>query len=158
IRERGPKLFQADPEKIVVTGGSAGGYLTMMTGICVEPAPRALVAYWGYGDVDGPWYTKPSAFYREKTPLVDRNSALKAVGGQVLTETSGKSGQARGNYYRYLRQNGLWAKEVTGFDPAERSKLDPYCPVRNITDKYPPILMIHGTKDTDVPYELSANM
>jgi acetyl esterase/lipase len=158
IRDKGPKLFHADAEKIVVTGGSAGGYLTMMTGICVQPAPRALVAYWGYGDVDGPWYTKPSAFYREKTPLVDKETALKAVGGPVLTGTADKTGQARGSYYRYLRQNGLWTREVTGFDPAERSKLDPYCPVRNITDKYPPILMVHGTKDTDVPYELSANM
>jgi acetyl esterase/lipase len=158
IREKGPKLFHADPQRIVVTGGSAGGYLTMMTGICVQPPPRALVAYWGYGDVDGEWYTKPSAFYREKTPLVDKDSALKAVGGPVLTETAGKTSQARGAYYRYLRQNGLWTREVTGFDPAERTKLDPYCPVRNITDKYPPILMVHGTKDTDVPYELSANM
>jgi len=159
IRDKGPQLFHASPDKIVVTGGSAGGYLTMMTGICVQPPPRALVAYWGYGDVDGDWYTKPSSFYREKTPLVDKDVALQAVGGPVLTETSGKTGQARGSYYRYLRQNGLWTKAVTGFDPAEdRAKLDPYCPVRNITDKYPPILMVHGTKDTDVPYELSANM
>lgn len=158
VREKGPKLFGADPERIVVSGGSAGGYLTMMTGICVQPAPRALVAYWGYGDVDGDWYTKPSAFYREKTPLVKKEDAHKAVGGAVLTGTPGKVGQGRGNYYRYLRQNGLWTKEVTGFDPSDKSKLDPYCPVRNITKSYPPILMVHGTDDTDVPYDLSANM
>lgn len=158
VREKGPKLFHADPERIVVSGGSAGGYLTMMTGICVEPRPRALVAYWGYGDVDGDWYTKPSTFYREKTPLVEKEDALKAVGGPVLTGTPGKVGQGRGNYYRYLRQNGLWTKEVSGFDPSDKSKLDPYCPVRNITKNYPPILMVHGTEDTDVPYELSANM
>jgi len=158
VREKGPKLFHADPERIVVAGGSAGGYLTMMTGICVTPPPRALVAYWGYGDVDGDWYTKPSAFYREKTPLVKKEDALKSVGGPVLTGTPGKMGQGRGNYYRYLRQNGLWTKEVTGFDASDKAKLDPYCPVRNITKNYPPILMVHGTEDTDVPYELSANM
>jgi acetyl esterase/lipase len=159
VRKQGPKLFHIDPERLVVAGGSAGGYLTMMTGICVEPPPRALVAYWGYGDVDGDWYTKPSAYYREKTPLVAKEEAYKAVGGPVLTGTDGKTGPPRGNYYRYLRQNGLWTREVTGFDPAtERAKLDPYCPVRNITAKYPPILMVHGTDDTDVPYELSANM
>ena len=158
VREKGPKLFHADPERIVVAGGSAGGYLTMMTGICVTRPPRALVAYWGYGDVDGDWYTKPSAFYREKTPLVKKEDALKSVGGPVLTGTPGKVGQGRGNYYRYLRQNGLWTKEVTGFDPSDKAKLDPYCPVRNITKNYPPILMVHGTEDTDVPYELSANM
>jgi dipeptidyl aminopeptidase/acylaminoacyl peptidase len=59
----------------------------------------------------------------------------------------------------YLRQNGLWTREVTGFDPqTERAKLDPYCPVRNITPSYPPILMVHGTADTDVPYQESADM
>jgi acetyl esterase/lipase len=159
IRKEGPKLFYADPNRMVVAGGSAGGYLTMMTGICVDPSPKALVAYWGYGDVDGDWYTKPSAFYRENRPLVDKEVAYKAVGGPVLTGADGKTASARGQYYLYLRQHGLWTKEVTGFDPAtERAKLDPFCPVRNITAKYPPILMIHGTTDTDVPYELSANM
>src|SRR5581483_6419672 len=59
----------------------------------------------------------------------------------------------------YLRQNGLWTRDVTGFDHVkDRAKLDPFCPVRNITPDYPPILMIHGTNDDDVPYELSANM
>jgi acetyl esterase/lipase len=158
LRDKGPKLLAIDPDRIVVTGGSAGGYLTMMTGICVKPRPRALVAYWGYGDVDGDWYTKPSEFYR-KQPLVPRKEAYKAVGGAVLTGTEGDAGRARGKFYLYLRQNGLWTKVVTGFDPErQRGGLDPYCPVRNITAEYPPILMIHGTKDTDVPYEQSAAM
>jgi methylenetetrahydrofolate reductase (NADPH) len=159
IRTKGPDLFQGDPDKLVVAGGSAGGYLTMMTGICIQPRPRALVAYWGYGDVDGPWYTEPSEFYRTSGPLISREEAYKAVGTQVLTGAEGDAGQARGKFYRYLRQNGLWTKTVSGFDArAERSKLDPYCPVRNIRSDYPPILMIHGTIDTDVPYEESAAM
>lgn len=53
----------------------------------------------------------------------------------------------------------MWTKEVTGFDAAtERGKLDPFCPVRNVTPQFPPTMLIHGTEDTDVPYELSANM
>jgi acetyl esterase/lipase len=159
VRKEGPELFHVDPERIVVSGGSAGGYLTMMSGIAVEPKPRALVAYWGYGDVDGDWLARPSPFYRDKTPRVDRAEALKAVGGKVLTGTDGVTGRPRGLYYRYLRQNGLWTREVTGFDPEkDAAKLDALCPVRNITSKYPPILMIHGTVDTDVPYEKSALM
>lgn len=161
VRKIGPAAFQADPERIVIAGGSAGGYLTMLAGIKVKPAPQALVAYWGYGDVDGDWYTKPADFYRKNFPIIDKDDAFRAVGKKVLTGTDGKDPEQknRGLFYRYLRQNGLWTKVVTGFDPAtDKSKLDPYCPVRNITAKYPPILMIHGTKDDDVPYELSANM
>ena len=48
---------------------------------------------------------------------------------------------------------------MTGFDPdTERGKITPYCPVRNITSDYPPILMIHGDKDTDVPHAKSVEM
>src|SRR5438270_10036378 len=47
IRKEGPKLFRANSAKIVVSGGSAGGYLTLLAGTRVEPRPRALVAYWG---------------------------------------------------------------------------------------------------------------
>lgn len=159
LRQQGPKLLRIDPERIVVTGGSAGGYLTLMTGICVQPRPKALVAYWGYGDVDGDWYTQPSTFYR-KQPLVPKEEAYREVGGQVLTGTGGSSGQkGRGRFYLYLRQNGLWTREVTGFDPQrERAKLDPYCPVRKVSSQYPPTLLVHGTEDTDVPYELSVAM
>lgn len=160
LRAEGPRLFHADPDKVVVAGGSAGGYLTMMTGVCVKPRPRALVAYWGYGDVDGDWYTKPSQHYRRQ-PLVSKEEAYRGVGGDVKTGGEGTREQqrARGNYYLYLRQNGLWTKEVAGFDPqSERNKLDPYCPVRNVTSDYPPMLMVHGTADTDVPYEKSAEM
>lgn len=32
VREQGPRLFYIDPEKLGVAGGSAGGYLTLMSG------------------------------------------------------------------------------------------------------------------------------
>jgi acetyl esterase/lipase len=159
LREQRAALLHIDPDRLAVAGGSAGGYLTLMAGLRVKPRPRALVAYWGYGDVDGEWYTKPSEHYR-KQPLVSEADARKAVGGPVIT--GGEAGvdmRSRGRYYLYLRQNGLWTREVTGFDPAtERQKLDPYCPVRNVTPDYPPTILVHGTEDTDVPYELSAAM
>jgi acetyl esterase/lipase len=158
LRTEGKKRFGVDPERIAVTGGSAGGYLTLLSGTFAAVRPRALVAYWGYGDVDGDWYTKPSEHYR-KAPLVKREDALKGVGRGVLTGTTAENQKARSQYYLYLRQNGLWTKEVTGFDPErERGKIDPYCPVRNVTADYPPTMLIHGTEDTDVPYELSAAM
>jgi acetyl esterase/lipase len=159
LRQKGPELAHVDPDRLVVTGGSAGGYLTLLTGFRVRPRPKALVAYWGYGDVDGDWYAKPSAFYRSSVPLVDKAEAMRGVGGKVLTGTSGDVGRARGRYYLYLRQNGLWTKEVSGFEPRrDRDKLTPYCPVRNVSSEFPPTLLLHGTEDTDVPYDQSVAM
>lgn len=160
IRSPGAEIAHLDPRKLIVAGGSAGGYLTLMTGIAVDPKPLALVAYWGYGDVDGDWYTKPSEHYRKAVPLYTREQAQEGLRDEVVTGAFDKSqAEARSRYYHFLRQNGLWTKEVTGFDPqGERSKLDPFCPVRNVTDAYPPTLLLHGTADTDVPYELSAAM
>ena len=64
-----------------------GGYLTLMTGIRIERRPRALVAYWGYGDVDGDWYTRPSEHYRKAVPLIAKEDAYKGVGDEFLVAT-----------------------------------------------------------------------
>lgn len=161
LRTQGPKLLHINPDRLVVAGGSAGGYLTIMTGVCVTPRPRALVSYWGYGDVDGPWYVQPSGHYRKTVKLIDKAKAYRAVGHKVTTgaELSREQMAARGRFYLYLRQNGLWTKEVSGIDPAAQPrKLDRFCPVRILPKDYPPILLIHGTADTDVPYQESADM
>jgi acetyl esterase/lipase len=160
VRGDGGKTSRLDPKRLVATGGSAGGYLTLLAGVSDPPRPTALVAYWGYGDVDGDWYTKPSEFYRTHIPLIDKADAYKAVGGKVITGSEdGIDMKARGRFYHYLRQNGLWTKEVTGWDLVkDKNRLDQYSPVRNVTADYPPTLLVHGTEDTDVPYQLSVDM
>jgi acetyl esterase/lipase len=156
IRTEGPQKFGANPGRIAVAGGSAGGYLTLMAGFRFDPSPKALVAFWGYGDITAPWLSEPSAFYR-KQPAVPREEADAAVAGPPVSMPP--SGTARNRFYLYCRQNGLWPKEVAGHDPlAENRWFDPYCPIRNVSKRYPPTLLIHGTIDTDVPYEQSKDM
>jgi acetyl esterase/lipase len=156
VRLKGPELFGIDPNRIAVMGGSAGGYLTLAGGFRVEPRPKALVSFWGYGDIAGDWYSRPDPFY-SKQPAVPKGEAYGAVGGQVISESSGKNNRHR--FYLYCRQNGLWPKEVAGFDSDKEPRaFDRFCPVRNVTAKYPPTLLVHGTKDTDVPYEQSELM
>ncbi len=156
VHEQGPELFGADPARIAVTGGSAGGYLTLCSGFLVEPRPKVLVPFWGYGDVAGAWYSQPDPFY-SKQPAVPKDEAYAAVGNEVITSSEGKNN--RGRFYLYCRQQGLWPHEVTGHDPNEEPKaFDAFCPVRNVTPNYPPTLLIHGDQDTDVPYEQSVLM
>jgi acetyl esterase/lipase len=160
IRGPGAGLAHLDANKLVVAGGSAGGYLTLLSGTAVTPRPLALVSYWGYGDVDGDWYTKPSEHYLKTLPRLTREEATGGLLDRVVTAPPDPpQAEARSRYYHYLRQNGLWTREVTGFEPGtDRAKLDPYCPVRKVTPAFPPTLLVHGTEDTDVPYELSAAM
>ncbi|MBM3891689.1 MAG: alpha/beta hydrolase, partial [Verrucomicrobia bacterium] len=40
LRREGPLRFHLDPDRIAVAGGSAGGYLTLVTGHRVQPRPR----------------------------------------------------------------------------------------------------------------------
>jgi acetyl esterase/lipase len=156
IRSECPDRFGIDPDRMATIGHSAGGYLTLMTGFSVETRPKALIPFYGYGDIDGPWYSKPDPFYCQR-PAVTKEEAYRGVSGPPLVDF--EDGDARSSFYLYCRQNGLWPNEVTGYDPmSEPEAFDPYCPVRNVTSDYPPTLLLHGNKDTDVPYQLSVNM
>lgn len=155
VREKGPDLFRIDPNRLAVVGQSAGGYLALMTGFVVRPRPQALIAFYGYGDVDGDWYSKPSEFHRKHRPIVSREEAYKAIGSEPTTTNR----KGRSSFYTYCRQNGLWTKEVGGYDPATQPReFDRFCPVRNVSKDYPPTVLLHGDKDTDVPYAQSVAM
>ena len=156
VRGEGVERFNIDPARLAVAGGSAGGYLTLMSSFCLDPRPRALVSYFGYGDITGPWYSEPDEFYRRQ-PLVSKDEAYQSVGSQPIAEIPASNQRRR--FYLYCRQNGIWPNEVTGHDPHTEPKwFDAYCPIRNVTPKYPPTYLIHGTDDTDVPYVESKNM
>jgi acetyl esterase/lipase len=150
------RRFGIDQGRIATGGASAGGYLTQMTGFCLNPSPRALVSYFGYGDIVVPSYSQPDEFSRGQ-PLVSREDALAAVGTAPISDPP--QGNHRDKFYLYCRQNGLWPMQVSGHDPQTEDRwFTPYCPIRNVTVRYPPTMLIHGTADTDVPYSLSKEM
>jgi acetyl esterase/lipase len=158
IRESGPQLFQADRKRVAVVGGSAGGYLTLTTGYRVQPRPTVLVALWGYGDLVGPWYSQPSPHPRHQTSRMSREEAHAQVSGAAISDSRDRQGNG-GAFYQFCRQQGLWPKAVSGWDPhTEADKFAPFMPVKNVSSDYPPTLLIHGDKDTDVPYEQSELM
>jgi acetyl esterase/lipase len=158
IREKGPEPLHIDAGKIAVLGGSAGGYLTLATGYRVTPRPTVLVAFWGYGDLIGNWYSQPSPHPRHQSPKLTEDQARQQVSGPPIANSRERKGDG-GAFYQFCRQRGLWPQEVSGWNPhTEAQKYQPYMPVENVTGQYPPTLLIHGTKDTDVPYEQSILM
>lgn len=78
VRQSGAKLFNVDPSRLVVAGASAGEYLALMSGFGTDTRPTAIVSYWGFGDVDGDWTTKPSEPYR-KGKLITKEDAWAGV-------------------------------------------------------------------------------
>jgi acetyl esterase/lipase len=160
VVESGSDLLEIDADRIAVVGHSAGGYLTLMSGFCVRPRPKALVSFYGYGDIVGPWYSRPDPHYCQE-PTVTKEEAYQAIGAAVPTGTpfEGELCDWRWQFYLYCRQQGLWPKLVAGHDPDKEPRwFDSYCPVRNVTSDYPPTLLIHGDQDTDVPFEQSVLM
>ncbi len=158
LRKEGPKLFHIDPDRIAVLGGSAGGYLTLSSGFRVSPRPKVLVALWGYGDLVGDWYSKPSPHPRHHRAKMDRDEAWKQVSGPPISDSRQRRGNG-GAFYQYCRQQGLWPKAVSGWDPnTETEKFHEFMAVKHVDAKYPPTVLIHGTDDTDVPHEQSVMM
>ena len=153
LREHGPSLLKIDPERLVVTGGSAGGYLTLVTGYRVKPSPKALLAFWGYGDLVGDWYSRPSPHPRHHSTKITREEAFKQVSGSPVSDSRQRDGNG-GAFYQHCRQHGIWPEAVSGWNPhKEPKRFYPLMPLKNVTADYPPTFMIHGTADTDVPFE-----
>ncbi|WIV12669.1 alpha/beta hydrolase [Proteiniborus sp. MB09-C3] len=153
VKENGEDLLGIDNNRIAMVGSSAGGYLSLLSGT-FDVKPNAIVSFYGYGDVLGEWYGKPSEHYC-KMPLVNKNEAYEVVGNEPITQGD----RERFIYYLYCRQKGIWTKEVSGYHTLfQKEKIIPFCPIYNVSSDFPPTLLIHGDVDTDVPYEQSVNM
>lgn len=145
--------YKLDPSKIAVYGNSSGGYLGLVSGTFQEK-PNAIISFYGYGDISDDWYSEPSDFYL-KMPIVSKDQAHNLIEATPITEGN----KNRFLYYLYCRQKGIWPSEVSGYGLlADKESLLQFCPLYNIDEGYPPTLLVHGNKDTDVPYEQSLEM
>ncbi len=157
LTDVGPGRFGIDPDRMAMAGGSAGAYLSLLGGYLLEPRPRAIASFWGYGDITASWEAEPSSHYRQQYDLVTREEALASLDGPPVADPAGAVD--RSCFYLYCRQQGKWLPEVTGHDPRVDDRwFDRYCPIRNVSAAFPPTILVHGTADNDVPHEESARL
>lgn len=152
------RRFGVNPERIAVAGGSAGGFLTLAAGFRVQPPPQVLLAFWGYGDLLGDWAAAPSPHTRHTQTKVSAAESATQSSGPAVADSRERKGDGR-QIYLHGRQTGTWPMQVAGLDPKrEPKKFKPFLPVQNVTGKFPPTVLVHGTADTDVPFEQSQLM
>lgn len=151
VRTTANQLFDFDTSRIALVGSSAGAYLSLLIGT-IDKDLRAIVSFYGYGDILGQWYAEPSEFYCQR-PTIYQTDAYNFVGRSEISDGS----WSRFNFYLFCRQHGVWVEEVTGHNRNDEI-LRMYNPVTNLSLEYPPTLFLHGDKDTDLPYEQSVLM
>lgn len=151
VRHEGIKQFNYNHDKMFVMGGSAGGFLTLLSGT-FENKPNAIISFYGYGDIAGDWAHQPSPHYSKMT-AVPKQLADMLVKNEAITVGPI---QQRYAIYMYGRQSGNWINTVSG--SMKKDELLQFCPLHNVDEKYPPTLLLHGTMDEDVPYEQSVLM
>jgi acetyl esterase/lipase len=155
LRDDAGRPFRADPTRVAVVGESAGGYLTLATGFLVDPRPSALVSFWGYGDLIGDWYSRPSNHPCHHQVHLSADEAYRQVAGPPIADERDRVGDG-GAFYQFCRQQGTWPTAVSGWDPErDADAFRMFMPLANVSSDYPPTLLVHGDRDTDVPVEQS---
>lgn len=150
LENDGLKQFHYNPEKVVVMGSSAGGFLALLTGT-LQKKPQAIVSFYGYGDITGDWAKKPSPHYQKMTTVP------KDLAKMLVTNKPLSIGPIEKRYaiYMYARQTGEWIEEISGLIKGDLSE---FCPINYADAQFPPTILLHGTMDEDVPYEQSVLM
>lgn len=129
------KKYNFDPNRIVLQGGSAGGHLALMTGML---SPAAGFDRECRTPMDNYWSDNPGT---SKDPRV---AAIVNWFGitDVLDELHGTN--AKGYAV-------AWVGDQSNADEIAKR----VSPIHYVSGDVPPIITIHGTKDTLVPYEQS---
>ncbi len=122
------KTYQIDPKRIAACGGSAGGHLASMVGV-----------------------TDKSHGFEGRGGHTGQSSAVQLVvdfNGVSDLEDLGKRAKLGNSMEKFL--GAAYAQ-----DPKLYAKASP---IRYINAKSPPMLFLHGTADTTVPFEQSLRM
>ncbi|MDY0235238.1 MAG: alpha/beta hydrolase [Gudongella sp.] len=131
-------------------GRSSGAYLCLLVvSKDLYEKPSGIISYYGYGFLLPKWYDTPSSYYL-KYPPIEYNSVKNLIQNEIILSAPINP---RFLLYLYARQTGNWLKTIS--DLTTENFLDRYSLLNTNFDHYPPVLLVHNTRDNDVPYEES---
>ncbi len=121
---RQAKNYNINTEQVVISGESAGGHLALITGL-LNSIPGSHKYYSG-----------------------DSLKIKAIVNWFGITDIAGVD-----NFYKQQNQESNYASIWVGNPQRMDSISNVYSPVKRITDATPPVISIHGRKDSVVPYD-----
>ncbi|KAJ5693388.1 hypothetical protein N7462_002811 [Penicillium macrosclerotiorum] len=138
-----------DGSRLAVSGSSAGGFLSLLAGLYIEPKPQVIIPI--YPITDPPRDPAPKGRYTaskgEMAPYLDTQAAVVASSGKLPDDP-------RSNIYVYMLRAANLA-ELWGISGNENAAA-PYRISRRIHDYgLPPAYILHGDADSAVGVEQS---
>ena len=121
---RNAKSYNINPEQVVISGESAGGHLALITGL-LNSIPGSHKYYSG-----------------------DNLKITSIVNWFGITDIAGID-----DFYKLQNQESNYAGIWVGSPERMDSISDVFSPVNRITPSTPPVITIHGRKDSVVPYK-----
>lgn len=133
-------------QQYTLMGRSAGSYLAALL-IKADFKPKHLVSFYGYYTLDVPAFRQPNPNY-----LVFPRVSPMAVDA-LIERTPIVTGDMHRRYPIYLsgRQFGNWLPRIL---PSLR-EIATFSITEEELKNFPPTILIHSTKDPDIPYEFS---
>ncbi|KAL2829618.1 Alpha/Beta hydrolase protein [Aspergillus pseudoustus] len=153
----GPDVI--DGSRLAVSGSSAGGFLTLLAGLYIDPKPNVIIPIYPITDPLGTFFINPqpapngrySASKEEMATHIDVNSSVIASSGKVPDDP-------RSHMYVYMLKTAslaeLWGIAAGGEDKYNSVVAEPWRISRRIHQfGLPPTYILHGDRDTAVGVE-----
>ena len=142
------KEYGVDPERLGISGGSAGGHLSLMIGTTgKEGNPKAKDPV----DQESSKVAAVACFYPPTDFLNYGEKDKEALGNGLL------SGLKPPFDFMEMSQTTKRFERIT--DPDKLKAIGKQIsPIYHITDKTPPTFIMHGDKDISVPYQQATSM
>ncbi|BGP19105.1 hypothetical protein JCM10213_008048 [Rhodosporidiobolus nylandii] len=152
---------KVDQSKLIVSGGSAGGWLALLagTGTGFEACglekpekPLAIAAIYPISDLNDPfWTTKqnPVSYFPR---LIKENEMKEYLDPNAQKTAFTTPGSTRHDFYNFMVQEGILANlllDGTGIPPSAFSIAPSIA--SGAADPVPPVYIVHGSIDDKVP-------